>query len=392
MLIVNGKKAGSQRVLNIAKSLANGNVKVFLCSFYDIDRNPIIANQIYPGIYRLQSIKIGQKSYFHLFGFLKSVNKYIKSLESKPVIYLYPTTFILKDFIYLLNFKVFKCCRLFCEINELRVTNAFVSTPPRKALPRLYFYMYSVYNMIAYKLSELIAFFCDGIVVISTNLEKYFRRYTNNILKIPILCDVTEESHSIKKFDPDSETFKICFAGTVNIKKEGFDLLFQALSVVKEKHDLELYLYGILEIADRYLLKKFSSIYGLKGKVFYKGNIEPEDLHLEFVKYHLLILPRPLTAQTHYGFSTKLSEYLVSGVPTLVTDVSDNSLYIKDNYNGFIIPPGSLSDMVNKIHDIIDNYNERYLLISQNAKQTARESFDYKLYSKAIVEFFFTSK
>ena len=64
MLFVNGKKAGSQRVLNIAKSLANENVKVYLASFYDIDRNPVVVNEIYPGIYRLQSVNIKKKSNF----------------------------------------------------------------------------------------------------------------------------------------------------------------------------------------------------------------------------------------------------------------------------------------------------------------------------------------
>ncbi len=392
MLFVNGKKAGSQRVLNIAKSLANENVKVYLASFYDIDRNPVVVNEIYPGIYRLQSVNIKKKSNFHLLGFLRSVNRFVRMLGYKPVIYLYPTTFIFKDFIYLLNFKFIKRCRFYCEINELRVTNAFVSTPPRKILPRVYFYMYSVYNLVAYKISELLAFFSNGIVVISTNLERYFQRYTSKIVRIPILCDVTKENLPINEFKHYHGAFKICFAGTINIKKEGFNLLFQALALVKQKHDIELYLYGILEVEDRFLLDQFTNTYGLQQKVFYEGNIEPEELSRKFSEYHLLILPRPLTPQTKYGFSTKLSEYLTSGIPVLVTDVSDNSLYIKDNYNGFIISPGSLPEMVNKVQDIIDHYNARYLYISRNAIQTAQTSFDYRLYSKTLTDFFFPGR
>ena len=82
------------------------------------------------------------------------------------------------------------------------------------------------------------------------------------------------------------------------------------------------------------LKKKFL----LDNRVYYVGNLDPDDLQDEFSKYHLLILSRPLNPQTRYGFSTKLSDYLISDVPVLVTDVSDNSIYIRDGINGYLIP------------------------------------------------------
>jgi len=121
------------------------------------------------------------------------------------------------------------------------------------------------------------------------------------------------------------------------------------------------------------------------------GNIDPDDLITEFALYHLLILPRPLTRQTKFGFSTKLSEYLISGIPVLVTDVSDNSAYIKDNYNGFVIPPGSEILMENKILEIMENYNENARRIAGNAFLTVREYFDYKLYTKPLTDLFFNN-
>jgi glycosyltransferase involved in cell wall biosynthesis len=129
--------------------------------------------------------------------------------------------------------------------------------------------------------------------------------------------------------------------------------------------------------------------FNLNNKIHYHGNIEPAALSLEFTKYHLLILPRPLNKQAKFGLSTKLSEYLVSGVPTLVTAVSDNAIFIKDNYNGFIIAPGSLPEMVTKIIEIIDNYNLNSYQIARNAFRLAQEEFDYKLFTNTLIEFFF---
>ena len=108
----------------------------------------------------------------------------------------------------------------------------------------------------------------------------------------------------------------------------------------------------------------------------------------EFLKYHLLILPRPINKRTIYGFSTKLSEYLVSGIPVLLTDVSDNAMFIKDNYNGYIIPPGSADAIAGKLEEIILSYNDRAQEIVKNAHITVRERLDLRLFTQVYNEFF----
>jgi glycosyltransferase involved in cell wall biosynthesis len=138
-------------------------------------------------------------------------------------------------------------------------------------------------------------------------------------------------------------------------------------------------------------INQFACAHSVEGKVAHIGNIEPESLIHEFQKYHLLILPRPLSRQSKYGFSTKLSEYLISGIPVLVTDVSDNALYIKDNLSGYLITPGSISTMTDKIMEIIKGYDSNASVIAANALQTAREKLDYRLYSKTFIDFFYNN-
>lgn len=389
--IVKGRTAGSQRVINIAKSLAEGNINVFLCSLSRVNRNPVDSIELLPGVHFLQSRTGKVNGFLPLLGSLGSVNSFIKGRNSQPVIYLYPTAYILKDFIYLLYFKMLRRYKFFGDINELRVTNAFISDPPVNIFFKLYYYLKFIYYYIPFKLSEFQVPFYDGIVVISSNLERYFLKYTHKILKVPILCDVSKIPDKMPAIHYDGSTFKICFAGFINCNKEGFDTLFEALHEVNLKKDVELYLYGILIEKDRNTLNQLTERFKLRNKVFYMGNIDPDDLTREFSSYNLLILPRPLTPQTKYGFSTKLSEYLISGVPVLITDVSDNAIFIKDNFNGYIVTPGSSPGMANKILEIIDSYNKSSEKIAENACQTARDKFDYKLYTKSFTDFFFNS-
>jgi glycosyltransferase involved in cell wall biosynthesis len=387
--IVKGKTAGSQRVMNVAKSLAAGNINVFLCSFPQLESDRFESIELSPGISYLKSTGKNVSSFSHLVIFLRAVQRFIKNRNSESVIYLYPTTIILKDFVYLFYFKIIKRYKMYCDINELRATNAFTSFPPQRFLPKLSFYLKSIYDFMAYKLSEIQVLFYDGIVVISSNLEEYFLRYTKRIIRVPILCDVTKIIDDRTPIHFDNKVFKICFAGIINTKKEGFDILFDALHELNFKKNVELYLYGPINDNDRNVLDQLTRKYMLRRKVFYKGNLDPDNLTEEFSKYHLLIIPRPLIPQTKYGFSTKLSEYLTSGVPVLVTDVSDNAAYIKDNYNGFVISPGSKSETVSKILEIIDNYDKNSSVIAKNAYRTAREEFDFKLYSRVFIDFFF---
>lgn len=390
--ILNGKTAGSRRMLNIAKSLAAGRITVYLCSLAEFNGEPAEMKKIQPGIFKLETISKEGILFGTLRQFLTTISNYVAMNEAEKVIYLYPTTFILKDFLYLLYFKYFKHHRFFCEINELRRAIPFSSPPPVKFGSRIRYYLKSVRDYVVYSLNELQVILYDGIVVISTRLEKYFSRYTRKIIRVPILCDAEE---IVAMSGPplfNGETFRICFAGYIKFDKEGFDLLYKALSIVGDKPKVELYLYGIMEEEDDARLRQLSEKYGMTDRIFYMGNIEPEKLKLEFLRYHLLILPRPLNKRTMYGFSTKLSEYLVSGVPVLLTDVSDNALYIRDNYNGYLIQPGSATAIAEKLSYIISNYNNQAKIIVDNAHGTVREKLDLRLFTDLYTDFFFNYK
>lgn len=387
--IVMTKTAGAQRVINVARSLAAGDVEVYLCSLARIRDMNLECRQIASGIYFLESKEDKNNKAICPVVFLRSVHNFMKARSSDKIIYLYPTVFVLKDFFYFIYFKVLKRYRFYCDINELRITNAFPITSSEKGLMKILARLKSAIDFLLFRISELQVPFYDGIIVISTNLQKYYARYTKKILRIPILCDASKIADRRPAPRYDSGAFKICFAGSVNCRKEGFEILFEALKNVSGRREVELYLYGMLLEKDEKQLMRLTEKYDLGGKVFYMGNIEPDELLKVFPKYNLLIIPRPLIPQTRYGFSTKLSEYMISGVPVLVTDVSDNSIYIKDNCNGYIVPPGSSSLMAEKLLNIIDSYNNSAPAVVDNAINTAREQFDSVLYTSELIHFFF---
>ena len=390
--IMDARTAGARRVLNIARSLAYGNVKVFIFSFIDFLNLCDEIQEIQKGVYGYCKVNRDSTNYRgSLQRFLRTSHGYMRKGRSDTVVYLYPTTFIFKDFIYLLYFKYLKGYRFFCEINELRSSIAFSSRPPDGILRKLIYLVKSVRDYLLYSANEWQVGLYDGVTVISVALEQYFIRHARRSIKIPILCNSDDmAADSTPKFFDDG-VFKLCFSGYVNIDKEGFDILLESLSKVNRNRSVELYIYGFLDDKDSVRLKKLADKYGFASNVFYLGNVDPEKLQNEFLKYHLLILPRPLNRRTMYGLSTKLSEYLVSNTPVLVTDVSDNALIIQDNFNGFIIPPGSTEAMTEKILEIIKSYNSVAREVVANAHRTVKEKLDYRLFSNQYIDFFFSN-
>lgn len=403
--IHNGNSAGSARMMNIARALTMEGIKVYLCSSelqYKYSQNNI--REVAPNIFlvgkehrnNVGMIKNILHRLFHtcvITNYLWNVTRLAKSIKGEKVLYLYPTGDLSMELITLLLFKGIYRHKIFCDVNELRratLVNSVFSKNMIKMVWQKYIWLL---DFIKYYGVENLTRHYDGLVVISTNIEHYFGRYNKRLLKIPILSEVSSSSSSSSSppIFTAGGNFSICFAGMIALKKEGFDIFYEALSLLKTKYkNFELHLYGpINKYTKGLLLTDIPEKFGIKDNIFYHGILAQQNIIKEMRKYHLLVLPRPLNMQTHYGFSTKLSEYMISGVPVLVTAVSDNEIYIKDNYNGFIVKPGDAEAMANKIFKIIENYNKVAHQISINAFDTARKCFNYSNYSSILSAFLF---
>lgn len=388
--LIDAKTAGAGRMLNMARSISNGGVKVSIFSYADFLISSRELKMLMEGIYAYDSgFHENSARQNNLRHFLRESLRHMKSNNNKAVVYLYPTTFVFKDFIYLIYFKYLNGFRFFSDINELRSSIAFSSKSPEGGFRKFIYYLKSVWEYFIYTVNEWQVGLYDGITVISVSLEEYFKRRARRLVRIPIMCNTDDMPNPFPVQPFNGDVFRICFAGYIHIEKEGFHILIESLSNVNRNRKVELYLYGQIGDEARIRLKELTDHFGFSHHLFYLGNINPKNLQNEFSKYHLLVLPRTLNRRTKYGFSTKLADYMVSGTPVLVTDVSDNALIIKDNHNGFIVEPGSPAKMTEKILEIIDGYGSKAGNIVVNAQRTAREMLDYKRYTGKFIDFFF---
>ncbi len=360
-------------------------INVFWYSTKNPFKRQIESNEIYPNIFLLFNKYKRKSGYIGSFlSLIKIRNRY---RNTNTVYVFYPSSKFLIDFIILFIFKVLSNENLFCEINELRRAYVLNRTLPQNIFKKFIRIIQNLIDIFFYKILENLSFLYNGILTISSNLDKYYSKYNSNRLIVPILVEMREYQKAKLRF---VNVFEIGFFGSVLLSKEGFLNFIEAIRLVNEKSIIvRLNIFGHIEKNEAKKLFKLIHIINGKDFIQYHGEIEKEKLFSEMAKMNLLVLPRPNNLQNKYGFSTKLGEYMISGVPVLVTNVSDNSKYIIDAFNGYIIDNTGVQDFYNKLVDILKEYEIKKYLVAENAYLEAKKSFDYSLYCDKLNTFLF---
>lgn len=378
--------AGYNRIYSYAQALSCNSITVVLFSFKNRFDNISDIEPLKENIYLVNNKENLSSSFLQAFISLIRLRRIFKNRKTSYVFY--PSSRFFADFIFLSVFKILSSNRIFCEVNELRqayVKNRYEAKNPfLKSIGTIK----NIIDLFFYKILERTYSYYNGIITISSNLYNYTSKYNTKIIKIPILVDVPRENNYTDL--QIIENFNIGFFGTISFKKEGLSNVFLAIkNLLVNNYNTKLFLYGPITDLEKTALQHYVEQENLSGAIIYKGIFSHEMIIAEMRKMNLLILPRPLNTQTHFGFSTKLAEYLISGVPVLVTDVSDNKKYIKDRVNGYMVNEISAKGFERKIIAIIDNYEVEKYKISKEAFRTAKRHFDYRLYKDLLTEFLF---
>lgn len=72
----------------------------------------------------------------------------------------------------------------------------------------------------------------------------------------------------------------------------------------------------------------------------------------------MLLLTRPNNKQAHYGFPTKLGEYLLSKRPVVVSRVGDIDAFLIDGVNAVLVQPDDIAEIANKMMWVSNNPSE----------------------------------
>lgn len=328
------------------------------------------------------------KSHINLlevFEYLKKSYSFART-NSNDFVFLIHTGGFSMTLLSLVYLKIIKGAKVIYEKNELVLGiglnsefNGFVNLFPLNYFFKAPIVIFSI-------LVDFLTVFYSGIIVISTSLERLYKRFNSNIILVPIL--VSEEFFNIeKKVTEDNKIIVFSSTGGVLPKKEGIEEFLLILNKLKNKNiNFHYNIYG--DAPTKFVSKFMNRISELKlsDDVFVLGHVNKDEIKNVLAQSDFLVLTRPKNIQNNFGFSTKLGEYLASGKPVILTDISDNSKYLKDKEDSIFINLKNIDLSANKINNFIENKSSLDE-IGKAARINAKKFFINYVYVEKLTKF-----
>lgn len=226
------------------------------------------------------------------------------------------------------------------------------------------------------------------VIAISSYLDEHFMSRKIASVRIPVIFDVDKTKYD-KNTVPEKTVFM--YAGSPG-KKDYLATIIAGFAQLKDDSDIGDYELRIVGVTKEQLVSlcgvKPEHIDELGDKLKCFGRVPREDVISLLSEADFTVLMR--SEELRYakaGFPTKFVESLATATPVISNLTSDLSLYLKTGVNGFPVCDDSASALANALrHALALSYDER-IELQNNARKTAEEQFDYKLYSTVLSEF-----
>lgn len=225
---------------------------------------------------------------------------------------------------------------------------------------------------------------CDGVIAISSYLERHFRDRVDVTARVPVLVDtriVPEEDQRIEKlFEP--QYLNLVYAGMPRKKDLITDMIRVVEGLAGQGHPIKLHLLG----PDRGLIESLGTPRTSEAIVFH-GRIAQDKVNTYLRYADFSVLLRPDNRRSNAGFPTKFVESLNAGLPVVANVTSDLGLYLEDGYDGYIVADPQAESLRQKLEELVRLDRESLKDLKKNAKRVAERYFDYRGYSSVFDEF-----
>jgi glycosyltransferase involved in cell wall biosynthesis len=160
------------------------------------------------------------------------------------------------------------------------------------------------------------------------------------------------------------------FAGTVTPRKGVLELM-RAAELLNRRNVLFL-IVGNLDLDREYARKVMEYAESKKINAKFTGFVPYEDLKALYSACDVFVLP-----SLEEGHGLALTEAMASGKPLIGSNVGGISMQIRDGWNGFLVEPGNVKQLVEKIQYLVENEEER-MKMGRSSRRLAEEKFSWE--------------
>ena len=141
------------------------------------------------------------------------------------------------------------------------------------------------------------------------------------------------------------------------------------VSVIVPVYKVEEYLNKCNELIDKYNLQNFIELLP-----------KTNNIQEKYKSCDYFCLP-----SFYEGTPNVICEAMASGLPIVCSDVCDNSIYVKEDYNGFLFDPNNPIDIANNIENLLLLPIEKYNTMCKNSREIAEELLSEENFVKKYI-------
>ena len=174
-----------------------------------------------------------------------------------------------------------------------------------------------------------------------------------------------EKSFYNEMIAPVQSPFTIGYVSRIDTGK-GWDVLLRAIQDIYKEYPIQVKIAGTGRQVEE--LKHMISTLNLSHIVTYYGSLSHAELPQFYANLTLFVFPTTLKE----SLGLVGLEAMAASKPVIGSAIGGLKSYIKDGYNGFLIPPGNSKRMGECIVNYINFPDERKLEMNRNAFKTAQ--------------------
>lgn len=221
--------------------------------------------------------------------------------------------------------------------------------------------------------NEKVRFFlyriADKIVPNSYSQEKFLVEHypwmKDKITTITNFVDLDKFSYHKKKRGAKP---LIVVAASVWTPKNTLGFIEAAKVLSEKKYSFKVEWYGIVKGHDQYLKKCKDLIEKYNLQEYIELLPKTSEIHEKYKLCDYFCLP-----SFYEGTPNVICEAISTGRPVICSNVCDNSIYVKENYNGFLFDPTNPEDIANKLEQALLLSTKDYYTMCRNSRTLAEE-------------------
>lgn len=220
---------------------------------------------------------------------------------------------------------------------------------------------------------------CNGVIAISTFLERYYREKGLPVVRVPPTLDTRQMPHVRKA---DSGPIQLVYAGVPGKKDLIANAIMALARVDPNGEQFRLKLMG----PDAATMARLFPDYPRKA-VEPVGRKSHAEVIAQVAAADFTILLRPDRRYAHAGFPTKVAESLSCGTGVICNLTSDLAEHIRHGQTGIVCADHSVDAFVESLNTISKMPRGDIARMGECAREQACRAFDYRQYIEPLQQF-----